>query len=177
MVIHRPFLVASTSTSAVAEQGSEPEPGIFTQHIEACLSAARACIHAQYESFVHRLYVRTWLVSLSAYYLHPTNPHPTKVVQHNLLPLRNHDPPPPHHLQHHLPTPLPPPRINPDNRRRKIPRHLPLNGQRPRRQTLRRDDPRGPGCSEGRCGTTPSGYESAPSRRSEIAPVLALLYC
>lgn len=55
ILIHRPFLVASTSA---------PESGIvFAQHINPCLSAARACIQAQYESLLHRLYIRTWFVT------------------------------------------------------------------------------------------------------------------
>lgn len=61
ILIHRPFLVASTSTSTSSSSSSTID-GIYLQHIPICLVAARANIQMQYESFLHKLYVRTWFV-------------------------------------------------------------------------------------------------------------------
>ncbi|KAJ5692637.1 transcriptional regulator family: Fungal Specific TF [Penicillium macrosclerotiorum] len=51
ILLHRPFLVAATSNTDSTE---------FHDHLHACLDAARKSIHMQYESFVHRIYIRTW---------------------------------------------------------------------------------------------------------------------
>ncbi|KAI9927803.1 hypothetical protein MW887_002655 [Aspergillus wentii] len=51
-LIHRPFLVTSTSST-----DSSPE---FLQHVHICLDAARSGIQMQHESFMHRIYIRTW---------------------------------------------------------------------------------------------------------------------
>ncbi|KAJ5377274.1 transcriptional regulator family: Fungal Specific TF [Penicillium cataractarum] len=51
ILIHRPFLVAATSNTHSAE---------FRQHLHICLEAARNSITMQYESFMHRIYIRTW---------------------------------------------------------------------------------------------------------------------
>jgi hypothetical protein len=58
MVIHRQFVVASTSTT-----GTGPGSAIFLQHVHACLDAARASIQMQYNAFLHKFYVRTWFVA------------------------------------------------------------------------------------------------------------------
>ncbi|KAJ5626954.1 transcriptional regulator family: Fungal Specific TF [Penicillium herquei] len=51
ILIHRPFLVASTSNTDSSE---------FRQHLHLCIEAARSSIKMQYESFMHRIYIRTW---------------------------------------------------------------------------------------------------------------------
>ncbi|GMG26895.1 unnamed protein product [Aspergillus oryzae var. brunneus] len=51
ILIHRPFLAAST---CIAES-----PALL-QHGHICLTAARTSIQMQYESFLHRIYIRTW---------------------------------------------------------------------------------------------------------------------
>ncbi|KAJ5119099.1 transcriptional regulator family: Fungal Specific TF [Penicillium atrosanguineum] len=51
ILIHRPFLVASTANV---------ESNEFLQHLHICLGAARTSIQMQYESFMHRIYIRTW---------------------------------------------------------------------------------------------------------------------
>ncbi|KAJ6028010.1 transcriptional regulator family: Fungal Specific TF [Penicillium herquei] len=51
ILIHRPFLVASTSNTDSSE---------FRQHLHICIEAARFSIRMQYESFMHRIYIRTW---------------------------------------------------------------------------------------------------------------------
>ncbi|KAJ5930042.1 transcriptional regulator family: Fungal Specific TF [Penicillium verhagenii] len=51
ILIHKPFLVASTTNAESAE---------FQQHLHICLEAARMSIKMQYESFMHRIYIRTW---------------------------------------------------------------------------------------------------------------------
>ncbi|KAJ5623379.1 transcriptional regulator family: Fungal Specific TF [Penicillium lividum] len=51
ILIHKPFLVASTTNA---------ESNEFRQHIHLCLEAARMSIKMQYESFMHRIYIRTW---------------------------------------------------------------------------------------------------------------------
>lgn len=57
ILIHRPFLVASTSTST-STSTSEQIP--YLNHIHLCLAAAQSSIQMQYESFLHRIYIRTW---------------------------------------------------------------------------------------------------------------------
>ncbi|KAE8363101.1 fungal-specific transcription factor domain-containing protein [Aspergillus caelatus] len=51
ILIHRPFLAASTCTA---------ESPNLLQHGHICLTAARTSIQMQYESFLHRIYIRTW---------------------------------------------------------------------------------------------------------------------
>ncbi|KAJ5549339.1 transcriptional regulator family: Fungal Specific TF [Penicillium frequentans] len=51
ILIHKPFLVASTTNAESCE---------FRQHLHICLEAARVSIKMQYESFMHRIYIRTW---------------------------------------------------------------------------------------------------------------------
>ncbi|OJJ75715.1 hypothetical protein ASPBRDRAFT_38019 [Aspergillus brasiliensis CBS 101740] len=51
ILIHRPFLAASTSSA---------ESSNLFQHLHTCLDAARTSIQMQYESFLHRIYIRTW---------------------------------------------------------------------------------------------------------------------
>ncbi|PYH93807.1 hypothetical protein BO71DRAFT_326872 [Aspergillus ellipticus CBS 707.79] len=51
ILIHRPFLAVSAS-------GTESSSRL--QHLHACLDAARTSIQMQYESFLHRIYIRTW---------------------------------------------------------------------------------------------------------------------
>ncbi|KAJ5716242.1 transcriptional regulator family: Fungal Specific TF [Penicillium malachiteum] len=51
ILIHRPFLVASTSNTDSSE---------FRQHLHICIETARSSIKMQYESFMHRIYIRTW---------------------------------------------------------------------------------------------------------------------
>ncbi|KAF9892859.1 hypothetical protein FE257_000448 [Aspergillus nanangensis] len=51
ILIHRPFLAASTSNV---------ESPNTLQHVYKCLDAARTSIRMQYESFLHRIYIRTW---------------------------------------------------------------------------------------------------------------------
>ncbi|KAJ5720363.1 transcriptional regulator family: Fungal Specific TF [Penicillium malachiteum] len=51
ILIHRPFFVASTSNTDSSE---------FRQHLNICIEAARSSIKMQYESFMHRIYIRTW---------------------------------------------------------------------------------------------------------------------
>ncbi|KAE8382775.1 fungal-specific transcription factor domain-containing protein [Aspergillus bertholletiae] len=51
ILIHRPFLAASTCAAN--------SPNLF-QHGHICLTAARTSIQMQYESFLHRIYIRTW---------------------------------------------------------------------------------------------------------------------
>ena len=51
ILIHRPFLAASTCIT---------ESPNLLQHGHICLTAAKASIQMQYESFLHRIYIRTW---------------------------------------------------------------------------------------------------------------------
>ncbi|PWY92713.1 hypothetical protein BO70DRAFT_328052 [Aspergillus heteromorphus CBS 117.55] len=51
ILIHRPFLAASASST---------ESSSRLQHLHTCLDAARTSIQMQYESFLHRIYIRTW---------------------------------------------------------------------------------------------------------------------
>ncbi|KAJ6114525.1 transcriptional regulator family: Fungal Specific TF [Penicillium sp. IBT 16267x] len=51
ILIHKPFLVASTTNAESCE---------FRQHLHLCLEAACMSIKMQYESFMHRIYIRTW---------------------------------------------------------------------------------------------------------------------
>ncbi|KAE8334937.1 hypothetical protein BDV24DRAFT_171763 [Aspergillus arachidicola] len=51
ILIHRPFLAASTCSA---------ESPNLQQHGHICLTAARTSIQMQYESFLHRIYIRTW---------------------------------------------------------------------------------------------------------------------
>ncbi|GLA08509.1 hypothetical protein AnigIFM60653_010043 [Aspergillus niger] len=51
ILIHRPFLAASASST---------ESSNLFQHLHTCLDAARTSIQMQYESFLHRIYIRTW---------------------------------------------------------------------------------------------------------------------
>jgi hypothetical protein len=51
ILIHKPFLVASTTNAESCE---------FRRHLHICLEAARMSIKMQYESFMHRIYIRTW---------------------------------------------------------------------------------------------------------------------
>lgn len=52
ILIHKPFLVAAT-----ANTDSSPD---LSTHLHTCLAAARMSINMQYESFMHRIYIRTW---------------------------------------------------------------------------------------------------------------------
>ncbi|RAL12327.1 Zn(II)2Cys6 transcription factor [Aspergillus homomorphus CBS 101889] len=56
ILIHRPFLAASTLSTEF--------PNIL-RHLHTCLDAARTSIQMQYESFIHRIYVRTWWYNTS----------------------------------------------------------------------------------------------------------------
>ncbi|RAH83716.1 hypothetical protein BO86DRAFT_358136 [Aspergillus japonicus CBS 114.51] len=56
ILIHKPFLAASASNTET--------PNIL-QHLHACLDAARTSINMQYESFIHRIYIRTWWYNTS----------------------------------------------------------------------------------------------------------------
>ncbi|KAF3390529.1 hypothetical protein F1880_009314 [Penicillium rolfsii] len=51
ILLHRPFLVTATSNTQSQE---------FRHHLHICLEAARNSITMQYESFMHRIYIRTW---------------------------------------------------------------------------------------------------------------------
>ncbi|RAL02964.1 Zn(II)2Cys6 transcription factor [Aspergillus ibericus CBS 121593] len=51
ILIHRPFLAASASSTEFSN---------LLQHLHTCLDAARTSIQMQYESFLHRIYIRTW---------------------------------------------------------------------------------------------------------------------
>ncbi|PKY07980.1 hypothetical protein P168DRAFT_308153 [Aspergillus campestris IBT 28561] len=51
ILIHRPFLAGATANT---------ESPALHQHLHPCLEAARNSIQVQYESFVHRMYFRTW---------------------------------------------------------------------------------------------------------------------
>ncbi|GKZ63726.1 hypothetical protein AnigIFM50267_000009 [Aspergillus niger] len=51
ILIHRPFLAASAAST---------ESSNLFQHLHTCLDAARTSIQMQYESFLHRIYIRTW---------------------------------------------------------------------------------------------------------------------
>ncbi|PLN82278.1 fungal-specific transcription factor domain-domain-containing protein [Aspergillus taichungensis] len=51
ILIHRPFLAGATANT---------ESPVLHQHLHPCLEAARNSIQVQYESFVHRMYFRTW---------------------------------------------------------------------------------------------------------------------
>ncbi|KAL4897647.1 fungal-specific transcription factor domain-containing protein [Aspergillus ambiguus] len=51
ILIHRPFLAVSTSNTQ--------SPNTL-QHVYKCLDAARTSVRMQYESFLHRIYIRTW---------------------------------------------------------------------------------------------------------------------
>jgi hypothetical protein len=53
ILIHKPFLVAATANPDL----ELPDLSI---HLHTCLEAARASINMQYESFMHRIYIRTW---------------------------------------------------------------------------------------------------------------------
>ncbi|CAI7574529.1 unnamed protein product [Penicillium glandicola] len=53
ILIHKPFLVAATANTDT----SSPDLSV---HLHTCLSAARMSINMQYESFMHRIYIRTW---------------------------------------------------------------------------------------------------------------------
>ncbi|KAJ5886901.1 transcriptional regulator family: Fungal Specific TF [Penicillium subrubescens] len=51
ILLHRPFLVSATSNTKSRE---------LRHHLHICLEAARKSITMQYESFMHRIYIRTW---------------------------------------------------------------------------------------------------------------------
>lgn len=51
ILIHRPFLVASSASYNSSE---------FSQHVEICLDASRKTIQMIYDCFAHRIYLRTW---------------------------------------------------------------------------------------------------------------------
>ncbi|KAJ5510662.1 transcriptional regulator family: Fungal Specific TF [Penicillium expansum] len=53
ILIHKPFLVAATANTDT----SSPDLSV---HLHTCLAAARMSINMQYESFLHRIYIRTW---------------------------------------------------------------------------------------------------------------------
>ncbi|KAK4869906.1 hypothetical protein LT330_005630 [Penicillium expansum] len=53
ILIHKPFLVAATANTDT----SSPDLSV---HLHTCLTAARMSINMQYESFLHRIYIRTW---------------------------------------------------------------------------------------------------------------------
>ncbi|KAI1832832.1 transcriptional regulator family: Fungal Specific TF [Penicillium roqueforti] len=53
ILIHKPFLLAATANT----DGSSPD---LSAHLHTCLNAARMSINMQYESFMHRIYIRTW---------------------------------------------------------------------------------------------------------------------
>ncbi|PYH40284.1 uncharacterized protein BP01DRAFT_224671 [Aspergillus saccharolyticus JOP 1030-1] len=57
ILIHKPFLAASTTNN---ESSSN-----ILQHLHACVDAARTSIQMQYESFIHRIYIRTWWYNTS----------------------------------------------------------------------------------------------------------------
>ncbi|KAL5360042.1 fungal-specific transcription factor domain-containing protein [Aspergillus floccosus] len=61
ILIHRPFLAISTSTA---------ESPNTLQHVYKCLDAARTSVRMQYESFLHRIYIRTWYVYNTTYALY-----------------------------------------------------------------------------------------------------------
>lgn len=51
ILIHRPFLIASSSRYNSSE---------FLRHVELCLDASRMTIRVIHESLAHRPYLRTW---------------------------------------------------------------------------------------------------------------------
>ncbi|KAJ5780668.1 transcriptional regulator family: Fungal Specific TF [Penicillium paradoxum] len=51
ILIHKPFLVAATANTTTPD---------LSTHLQTCLAAARTSINMQYESFMHRIYIRTW---------------------------------------------------------------------------------------------------------------------
>ncbi|KAJ5520415.1 transcriptional regulator family: Fungal Specific TF [Penicillium fimorum] len=53
ILIHKPFLVAATTHTDT----SFPD---LSAHLHTCLTVARMSINMQYESFMHRIYIRTW---------------------------------------------------------------------------------------------------------------------
>ncbi|KAJ6026952.1 uncharacterized protein N7446_004446 [Penicillium canescens] len=52
ILIHKPFLVAATASTDTEND--------LSIHLHTCLTAARDSINMQYESFMHRIYIRTW---------------------------------------------------------------------------------------------------------------------